>query len=67
MQLQNLTDMLHTRMHRKDFLRTIGLAVMALVGLGFIAKHLRAREPIPTAQTSAAAQPARKPNGPYGA
>lgn len=60
MQLHSLATMLQKRMDRKEFLRTIALAALALVGLGFLIKQ-------PQAATQAgAAQPAQQTNDTYG-
>ena len=59
MQLLPLTDILHKRMSRKDFLRTISLAALAFVGLGFLIRN-------PGAVSSQGAVQSEQHNDAYG-
>lgn len=58
MQLQSLTSLLHKKMDRQEFLRTIALIALTLVGLGFFVKNAGTT----TTTSGSAAVPAKQNN-----
>ena len=51
MQLQPITQLLHQRMNRQEFLRTVGLIVLTIVGLGMLMKQQPANKQVGATQT----------------